>query len=34
MEKKLKEKDLEKGKVVEKPKSDDRRKKIIRLLMQ
>ena len=31
MEKKIKEKE---GKVVEKPKSDDRRKKIIRLLMQ
>lgn len=34
MEKKIKGKDLEKGKVAEKPKSDDRRKKIIRLLMQ
>lgn len=34
MEKKIREKDLEAGKVVEKPKSDDRRKKIIRLLMQ
>lgn len=34
MEKKIKEKDLEVGKVANKPKSDDRRKKIIRLLMQ